>query len=105
MANFWLGFGAKNPVKSDKLALIEGKILNLMFLDIYIPVVPIENWIRLTHNQRQKTLKFASVLLFIPPYFKDQIVARMQLLPVKFPDMTGHSTRRANDRSLIRIVQ
>ena len=33
-----------------------------------------------THNQRQKTLKVASVLsLIILPYFKDQIVARMQL--------------------------
>ena len=35
MAIFWLVFSAKNPVKSDKLALIEGKILNLMFLDIF----------------------------------------------------------------------
>ena len=64
MAIFWLVFSAKNPVKSDKLALIEGKILNLMFLDINIPVVPIEIWLRVTHNQRQKTLKVASVLLF-----------------------------------------
>ena len=55
----------KKTVKSDKLALIEGKFLNLMFLDIYyIPVAPIENWLRATHNQRQKTLKVASVLLF-----------------------------------------
>ena len=51
-------------MKSDKLALIEGKILNLMFFDINIPVVPIEIWLRVTHNQRQKTLKVASVLLF-----------------------------------------
>ena len=64
MENFWLVFSAKRPVKSDKLALIEGKILNLMFLDIYIPVVPIENWLRSIHNQRQKTVKVASVLLF-----------------------------------------
>ena len=35
MAIFWLVFSAKNLVKSDKLALIEGKILNLMFLDNY----------------------------------------------------------------------
>ena len=61
MAIFWLVFSAKNPVKSDKLALIEGKILNLMFFDINIPVVPIEIWLRVTHNQRQKTLKVASV--------------------------------------------
>ena len=56
MANFWLVFSAKKnkTLKSDKLALIEAKILNLMFLDIYIPVVPIENWLRTTHNQRQK---------------------------------------------------
>ena len=30
MAIFWLVFRAKNPVKSDKLALIEGEILNLI---------------------------------------------------------------------------
>ena len=42
MAIFWLVFSAKNPVKSDKQALIEGKILNLMLVDINIPVVPIE---------------------------------------------------------------
>ena len=42
MAIFWLIFSVKNPVKSDKLALIEGKVLNLMFLDINIPVVPID---------------------------------------------------------------
>ena len=47
-----------------------------------------------THNQRQKTLKVASVLsLIILPHFKDQFVARMQLWPVKFPVATGHSTR------------
>ena len=34
MAIFWLVFSAKNPVKSDKLALIEGEILNLIFLKI-----------------------------------------------------------------------
>ena len=51
-------------MKSDKLALIEGKILNEMFLDIYIPAVPIENWLGVTHNQSQKILKVASVLLF-----------------------------------------
>lgn len=64
MAKFWLVFSAKNPVKSDKLALIEGKILNLMVFGINIPVVPIEIWLRVTHNQRQKTLNVASVLLF-----------------------------------------
>ena len=73
MAIFWLVFSAKNPVKSDKLALIEGKILNLMFFDINIPVVPIETWLGVTDNKRQKTLKVASVLLF------RQIVARMRL--------------------------
>ena len=64
MAIVWLVFSPKNPVKTDKLALIEGKILNLMFLDINIPVVPIEIWLRVTHNKRQKTPKVASVLLF-----------------------------------------
>ena len=63
MASACLVFSAKNPVKSDKLALIEVKVLNEMILDIYIPVVPIDNWLGATHNQRQKTL-FASVPLF-----------------------------------------
>ena len=56
MASFCLVFSAKNPVKSDKLALIEGKALIEVFLNIYIPVVPIENWLGVTHNQRQKKL-------------------------------------------------
>ena len=64
MAIFWLVYKAKNPVKNDKLALIEGKILNLMFRDINFPVVPIEIWLRVSHNQRQKTPKVPSVLLF-----------------------------------------
>ena len=64
MAIFWLVWSVKNPVKSDKLALIDGKILNLTFLDINILVVPIEMLLRVTHNQRQKTPKVASVLLF-----------------------------------------
>ena len=41
----------KQQVKSDKLALIKGKILNLMFLDINIPVLPIEVWLRVTQKQ------------------------------------------------------
>ena len=61
MAIIWLVFSAKNTVKSDKLALIEGKILNFMFFDINIPVVPIEIRLRVTHNQRPKTLKVASL--------------------------------------------
>ena len=64
MAIFWLVFSAKNPEKSDKLALIEGKILNLMFFHIHIPVVPIQIWLPVTHDHRQKTLKVDSVLLF-----------------------------------------
>ena len=64
MASVCLVFSAKNPVKSDKLALIEGEVLNEMFLDVDIPVLPIDNWLGVTHNQRQKkTLKVASVLL------------------------------------------
>ena len=64
MASVCLVFSAKNPVKSDKLALIEGEVLNEMFLDIDIPVLPIDNWLGVTHNQREKkTLKVASVLL------------------------------------------
>ena len=51
MVIFWLVFRAKNLVKSDKLALIKGKILNLMFLDINIPVLPIEIWLRVTQKQ------------------------------------------------------
>ena len=61
MARFWLVCSGKIPVKSGKLALIEGKTFNLMFL--VIPVVPTENWLRLTHNQSRKTLKVAVLLL------------------------------------------
>ena len=78
MAIFWLVFSAKNPVKSDKLALIEGKILNLMFFDIIIPVVLSEIWLRVTHNQREKNSQ-SRFSLIISPYFKDQMVARMRL--------------------------
>ena len=42
---------------------MENNILNLMFLDIYIPY-PLRIGYEQTHNQRQKTLKVASVLLF-----------------------------------------
>ena len=51
-------FGGKKLVKSDKLVLlIDGKFLNLIILVIYISVVSIENWLQVTHNHRQKTLK------------------------------------------------
>ena len=78
MASACLVFSAKNPVKSDKLALIEGKVLNEMILDIYIPVVPIDNWLGATHNQRQKNSqsRFSPI---IPPYFKDEIAAWMHI--------------------------
>ena len=60
MARFWLFFGGKKLVKSDKLVLlIDGKFLNLIILVIYISVVSIENWLQVTHNHRQKTLKGA----------------------------------------------
>ena len=65
MAIFWLFFSAKNPLKSDKLALIEGKILNLMFFDIIIPVILIEIRLRVTHNRRQNSQSRFS--LIIPP--------------------------------------
>ena len=68
MASFCLVFSAKNPLKSDKLALIEGKVLNEMFLDIYIPVVPIENWLGVTHNKRQKKLS-KSLQSYYPAIF------------------------------------
>ena len=73
MAIFWLVFSAKNPVKCDKLALIESKILNLMFLDINILVIPIEIWRSETKNSESR------FSLIIPTYFKDQNVAQMRL--------------------------
>ena len=76
MARFWLVCSGKIPVKSDKLAITEGKTFNVMFL--VIPVVPNENWLRLTHNQSRKTFKVTALVL-------DHIMARMQLLPVKIP--------------------
>ena len=45
-------------MKSDtELALIEGMLMNLMFLVIYIPVVLFENWLRVTHSQRREFLR------------------------------------------------
>ena len=61
MVRFWLVCSGKIPVKSDKLALIEGKTFNLMFLVIL--VVPTENWLRLTHNQSRKTFKVTALVL------------------------------------------
>ena len=64
-----------------KSAVIKGKILNLMFLDINIPVLPIE--ILVTSNSETVTNNSQSRFsLIIPPYFKDRIVtkkARMRL--------------------------
>ena len=64
MARFWLVCSGEIPVKSDKVALIEGKTFNVMFL--VIPVVPTENWLRLTHNQSRKTFKVTA--LFLRPH-------------------------------------
>ena len=66
MPFFWSVFSTKDPVKSDKLALIEGKILNLIFFYINIPVIPIEIRLRVTHNQRQKNSR-SRFSLIIPP--------------------------------------
>ena len=55
---FLMCFYRENPVKSDtELALIEGMLMNLMFLVIYIPVVLFENWLRVTHSQRRECLR------------------------------------------------
>ena len=79
MAIFWLVFSVKNPVKSDKLALIEGKILNLMFLDNY-KYSGGTQWDLVMSNSQSETKNFESRFsLIISPYFKDQIVARMRL--------------------------
>ena len=79
MAIFWSVFSAKNPVKSDKLALIEDKILNLMFFDINIPGVPIVIWLRVLNSQSETKNSQSRFSLIIQPYFKNQIVARMRL--------------------------
>ena len=81
MARFWLVCSGKIPVKSDKLALIEGKTFNLMFL--VIPVVPTENWLRLTHNQ-------VTALIIL----KTTSWLECSYCLSKFPEVTGHSTRR-----------
>ena len=68
---FWLVFSEK---KSDKQALIEGKIFNLMFLDIYQSGGI--HWELVTSNSQSETKNSPSRFsLIIPPYFKDQIVA------------------------------
>ena len=77
MPFFWSVCNAKDPVKSHKLALIEGKILNLMVFDINIPVIPIEIRLRVTHNQRDK--KLSKSLQSHYSAIKDQIVAQIRL--------------------------
>ena len=58
MASFLCVSIGKNPVKSDtELALIESMLMNLILLVIYIPVVPFENWLRVTHSQRRECLR------------------------------------------------
>ena len=47
-------------------------------------------WDLVMSNSQSETKNFESRFsLIISPYFKDQIVARMRLYPVKFPDTTG----------------
>ena len=87
MARFWLVCSGKIPVKSDKLALIEGKTFNVMFL--VIPVVPTENWLRLTHNQSRKTFKVTALIIL-----KTTSWLKCSSCLSKFPEVTGHSTRR-----------
>ena len=87
MARFWLVCSAKIPVEYDKLALIEGKTFNLMFL--VIPVVPTENWLRLTHNQSRKTFKVTALIIL-----KTTSWLEWSSCLSKFPEVTGHSTRR-----------
>ena len=66
-------------MKSDKVALIEGKTFNLMFL--VIPVVPTENWLRLTHNQ-------VTALIIL----KTTSWLECSYCLSKFPEVAGHST-------------
>ena len=80
MARFWLVCSGEIRVKSDKVALIEGKTFNVMFL--VIPVVPTENWLRLTHNQSHCLI------------FKTTSWLKCSSCLSKFPEVTGHSTRR-----------
>ena len=44
-------------------------------LDIYIPVVLIENCLRTSDSQSETKKHSSRFSLIIPPYFKDQIVA------------------------------
>ena len=67
----------KKTLKFHKLALIEGKILNLMFRDIYIPVRG-TRWELVTSNSQSETKNSQSRFsLIIPPNFKDEIVTRL----------------------------
>ena len=50
-------------MKSDKLALIEGKFLNLMFFDINIPVIPIEIWLQVTQSETKNSQSRFSLII------------------------------------------
>ena len=72
--------------------------MNLIFLVIHIPVVPIENWLQVTHNRRQKSLKVAVVLFF------RHIVARMRLYPVEIPVYATRQLLNFSDGISVRLV-
>ena len=73
-------------MKSDtELALIEGMPMNLMFLVIYIPVVPFENWLLVTHSQRRECLRphrgveCGSSLLKLPDVAEDSAASKEEI--------------------------
>jgi len=84
MASFWFVSIGKNPAKSDKLALVEGMLMNLMFLVIYIPVVPFENWLRVTQSKTRmlKTtwwVECGSSLLKLPEVTRDSAASKEEI--------------------------
>ena len=61
-------------------------------------MVPIENWLQVTQNQRQKSLKVAVVL------FSRHIVARMRLYPVEIPVYATRQLLNFSDGISVRLV-
>lgn len=79
----WCVFGwflEGNPKRTDKLAFLEGKFLNYIFLVIYIPLVTIDfltiDFSVLSKSQSETKNLSKCLNPILPPRYKDLIEAR-----------------------------
>lgn len=75
----WRVFGwflEGNPKRTDKLAFLEGKFLNYIFLVIYIPLVTAIDFSVLSKSQSETKNLSKCLNPILPPRYKDLIEAR-----------------------------